>query len=408
MCQNGAPGAAARSARASPMKTLVFCTSFAQSDDVWNYRYGKWLAHVSRSPLRADQILLVDDGSPVLPAFPSAVALPGAELPEDCPESRIVLVRFAPQLGRPSVFDYPGWWRSFLYVARYAEQYGFDKVVHVESDTYLLSSQLHDYVNRLERGWVTFWCPLSGLPETCIQVICPDQLHNYLALADKPLAEFAGQAAELVLPFTLVESDFKGDRYGEYRAELPRDADYASQVPWSTEAWAGPPPAPRSVLSLSVGDSALPPHPTLYPQDAWQPASSASCAQVADLPRLLQSQAEGSLDALQLTLPAAAAKAALPIGSIRRVLAVNGELALNLRPGGNPEKITALGRSLHEQGFAGVATDCLETRGDWILAISAHNTLGDLLGRERLSLRLRHLAFDWRHRSASAAPAAGA
>lgn len=390
------------------MKTLLFCTAWSDSDDMWNYRYGKWLAHVSRSLLRADQILLIDDGSSVQPTFHDVIALPETEFPEGCPESRVVLIRFAERLGRPSLFDYPGWWRSFTYAARYAEQYGFDKVVHIESDTYFLSSRLCEYVNQLERGWVAFWCPLSGLPETCIQVICPDQLHNYLALADRPPADFASQPAELILPFTLVESDFKGDRYGEYRTDLPLDADYACQVPWSTAVWTGLPPAPRRVLTLSVGDTALPPNPMLYPQDAWQPATCASCTQLTDLSRVLESQAEGSMDALQLTVPASAPITALPIALVGRALALNGEVALNLRPSSDPQKIVSLERFLLDEGFAGVGSERLGARGDWILAISAHNTLGNMLGRERLTLRLRRLAFDWRHHGASAAPAPSA
>lgn len=392
------------------MKTLVFCTSWADSDDAWVYRYGKWLAHISRSPLHADQILLIDDGSPVRPAFQNVAALPGTELPKDCPDSQVVLISFAERLGRPSVFNYPGWWRSFTYAARYAEQYGFDKVVHVESDTYLLSSQLHEYVNGLERGWVTFWCPLYGFPETCIQVICADQLHNFLALSEKPHAEFAGQPVERILPFTLVESNFKGDRYNEYRAELPLDADYAAQVSWSTDVWAGSQPAPRRVLALNVGDTGptpLPPHPALYPRDAWQLAASASCTRVEDLSGLLQSQADGSLDALQLTLPRSIIGTMLPIESIDRALAANGELAVNFRPGGDPVQVASLERLLLELGFAGVGTECLPARGDWLLAFSVRNTMGEVLGRERLASRLSRVSFDWHHRSTIGLPASG-
>jgi hypothetical protein len=70
-----------------------------------------------------------------------------------------VVVRIAERLGRPGLFDFPDWWHSFMYAADYAGRYDFDKLVHVESDTYLLSPRLHQHVNGLEQGWTAFWCP---------------------------------------------------------------------------------------------------------------------------------------------------------------------------------------------------------------------------------------------------------
>jgi hypothetical protein len=35
---------------------------------------------------------------------------------------------------------------------------------------------------------------------------------------------------EITLPFTHVEQGFAGDRYAEYRSDIPEDADYAAQT----------------------------------------------------------------------------------------------------------------------------------------------------------------------------------
>ena len=374
------------------MKTLAFCTSWADNDDTWRYRYRKWFAHMQASPLHASQLLVIDDGSPGPLVLPHSATLSADALPGDCPESPGVVIRFAERLGRKAVLDYPGWWRSFTYAADYAERYGFDKVVHVESDSYILSPRLCEYINELERGWVGFWCPRSSFPETCIQVICPDQLHAYFDIAAQPYEVFVGKAAEMILPFTHVESNFKGDRYGEYRTELPLDADYAVQVPWSTDVWCKSPPPPRRVLALTVGYAAIPPHPTLYPRDAWEVVASSSCTEIGELSQRLEAHSAGSLDAVQLTFPAMAVSDPLPLDAMRRALRVNGELALNLRPNGNSDASGALERSLLEGGFAGMGVQQVKLGGDWILALSADNTLGPVLCKDRLTWRLQYLA----------------
>ena len=60
------------------MKTLLFCTSYAENQGTWNERWGRWLKTVVHSGLKADQILIVDDGSPVLPDWPGVSVMPAA------------------------------------------------------------------------------------------------------------------------------------------------------------------------------------------------------------------------------------------------------------------------------------------------------------------------------------------
>jgi hypothetical protein len=375
------------------MKTLVFCTSWADSDYAWHFRYGKWLAQIRGSPLCYSQILLVDDASPVLPRFEEFALLSADALPADCPAAPVALVRFAERLGRRASYDYPGWWRSFMFVADYATRYGFDKIVHIESDTYVLSRVLYDYLNDLEQGWTAFWCPRWGFPETCIQVICPDQLPRFRAVAAQPYGgQLVGQPVEKLLPFTQVEVRFKGDRYGEYRSELPLDADYASQVPWSVPVWCGLPPAPRRVLALTLGEAAVPPNEALYLRDAWQHLANCADLRAAALLHALERLPADSVDALQVTVLAAGAGFSLPFGALRRVLGQDGELLINLRPSLGLEAAGALAQQLSGHGFAGVGLRCTAAGGDWILAASDNTALAEPLCEERLSLRLRLIA----------------
>jgi hypothetical protein len=215
------------------MKTLLFCTSYAQTPQVWDRRYRKWRDFFAAGRLRADQTLLIDDGSPVLPSWRAVKLL--EQLPERQAADKTVLYHFKDNLGRSGIRTYPGWYRSFAFAATYALRYGFAKVVHVESDCFIYSERMFDFVNGLDSGWTAFWCPLWQFPETCIQVICEDQFEAYAKLSTVSYAqELADKPIEMLLPFTQVRKDFVGDRYGEYVQWVPEDADYGCQIP---EEW---------------------------------------------------------------------------------------------------------------------------------------------------------------------------
>ncbi|MCX7382817.1 MAG: hypothetical protein NT133_15690 [Alphaproteobacteria bacterium] len=208
------------------MRTLVFCTAYAANQDIWERRYRRWLDAILASDLAADQILLVDDGSPVLPDWDDATIVDQAG-PH---EGHVVLHHFADRLGRRSLLDFPGWYRSFCHAARHAEAGGFDKIVHIESDTYLITPRVRGYVNSITEGWTALWCPRHGFAETAIQIMAGNGATAYRALADRPHSDFAGREFEIQLPFSHVERGFIGDRYGETAAPVPRDADYAVQA----------------------------------------------------------------------------------------------------------------------------------------------------------------------------------
>jgi hypothetical protein len=373
------------------MKSLVFCTSWADNKDAWVFRYGKWLQHIRNSSLHRDQILLVDDGSPLMPCFEGVTLLDADALPSECPDAPVVLVRFGEHLGRRSVLDYPGWYRSFMFVAGYATRYGFDKIVHIESDTYILSQALLDHINSLQHGWTAFWSPRWNLPETCIQVICADHLPRYREVATRPYGSFTGNPIERLLPFTHVEKGFKGDRYGEFRSDLPLDADYSSQVPVHVPVWSCVPPAPRRVLALTLGEAAVPPHNAIYLHDAWQWASHA-CRHAAELLQTLEQMPAAGTDALQITLPGMQPGLLLPFSAMRRVLSQDGELLLNIRQSPGHTAAGALAQGLLGYGFTGMRLESAAASGDWIMAISDSTSLARQLVEKRIARRLRLVA----------------
>lgn len=213
-------------------KTLVFCTAYtgtaANPWDAWNIRYKRWLEAITTSHLHYDQILIVDDGSPTLPEWPGMATL--FSLGGQQPEEPVVLFHFAENLGRLGPYDYPGWFRSFALAAVYAQTYGFEKVIHIESDAFLISRRIQDYCNAVEDGWVAFLCPRYNFPETGIQIMAGTGLRRFYRLAAQPYSDFARQPIETALPFTRVERRFIGDRYGDYLTYVPAEADWTMQA----------------------------------------------------------------------------------------------------------------------------------------------------------------------------------
>jgi hypothetical protein len=211
------------------LKTLLFCTSYSLDQNTWTRRYQKWLDHYQHSPLHFDQILLIDDGSPSFANLRQIEVI--NHLPETRPQSSAVLYHFQNHLGRNDIKDFPGWFRSFTFVLSYAKQYGFEKIVHLESDFYVLSEPLFAWINSLSSGWSTLFSQHYNFPECAIQVINQDQFNAYEHLAKKDYAkEYVGWDMETVLPFTQVNKSFIGDRSDAINPEQWWAGDYLAQV----------------------------------------------------------------------------------------------------------------------------------------------------------------------------------
>lgn len=218
----------------SSMRSFIFCTSFItnQSPHLSVDRWNRWIAYydLRRDLFGAERVIILDDASPVecLPPDLQVIDIAGG-LPDSLPACPIMF-RFNEHYGRYGLTIFPGWWRSFTFSVVIAKRYAFSKIIHCESDAFVLSPRLIKYIQQIREGWVAFWCPRHKFPETGLQVICHD--------AFKDLATFHGLGERLwfqhvfperVLPFSRVQKDFIGDRYGEYLRDYPPDADYVCQ-----------------------------------------------------------------------------------------------------------------------------------------------------------------------------------
>ena len=223
--------AAARPAPLAP-RTLLFCTSYVGpglgARDTWAVRYSIWRQALKQSGLRHDQVLIIDDASQSRPDWTDVDFIAeGARLTSAAPTA---MYRFDKRMGRRGVSDFPGWVRSFFFAARYAEANGFEKLVHLESDAFVISEKMQDYINNLTDGWTAPYCNRYRRPESAIQIIAGSGLSLYRAFASRDIESLAGKVIEKELPLTHVESGFRGDRFREFIDHVPHDADWSAQT----------------------------------------------------------------------------------------------------------------------------------------------------------------------------------
>ncbi len=220
------------------MRTLVYCTAYADTQAAWQSRYRAWIEAQSRPGIQWDQLLIVDDGSPVLPDWDDVAIVREFDAPspqEARSDAAVVLYHHEFRLGRAALFDFPGWHRSFAFGALYAQAHGFDKVVHLESDAFLVSRRMRRLVDAHRSGWVIPWSERYKFPEIAIQLVGPDQMAAFAAFAARPYAVMRHRVHEPLFTPTHIERGLIGERYGESADPVPRDADYATQVPSQRE-----------------------------------------------------------------------------------------------------------------------------------------------------------------------------
>jgi autotransporter strand-loop-strand O-heptosyltransferase len=208
-------------------KTLIFCTSFSQdggeSRAEWDARYRRWLDTIMQSNLELGGVLIVDDGSRVLPNWQDVRIIHEGE--PLATSAAVNIYHFNDNLGRRGMHDIPGWFRSFTFAAAFADANGFDKVILIESDASLLSEDLQRRVNQYRDGWLGFWYTNSNWPETGIQVIAGAGMDKFRKFSALSYTMFTGRSLETLIPFTEVDRTFNDHRPRENIDRLPEDAD---------------------------------------------------------------------------------------------------------------------------------------------------------------------------------------
>ena len=220
----------------SKQKTLLFCTSYVADAEAWRARYQRWINHHRKLVGEDCLICLIDDGSPYLPPERTVqIVCSTDELSANT--KKPFMFRFEERLGRGGILSYPGWWRSFLSSVLIAKATGCNKIIHVESDAYVLTRKMLKHLYSLDAGWWAAWCDSQGFPESALQVICADQFGAMQLMQQVDPRTYENRTAERALPFTGILRQFEGDRYSEFRRTVPKGADFAVQILPEQKIW---------------------------------------------------------------------------------------------------------------------------------------------------------------------------
>jgi hypothetical protein len=222
------------------MKTLIFCTSYFDTEEQYQKRYQKWIDYYNDHPFSDDKhLMLIDDCSNLdFLTDERVTSFHEDQLGNLHSLSKINLYTFYERKGlnwSHNSANNEGWWRSFCAALNIAEEYGFEKIVHIESDAFLISKRVFDHIEDLKSGWTAFWAPKYYFPESCVQVICKDQFESFKEFSSCGHHELSKKGlAEKIIPFTDVERRFVGDRYGELVDEQMEGLDYFCQTKLDT------------------------------------------------------------------------------------------------------------------------------------------------------------------------------
>jgi len=159
-------------------KTLLYCTGYSTSDLDWEKRWRRWYNYHKQQGLQFDQLLIVDNGSPELPGWGDNRIIYNLDRPWFANKD-IIIYRYEDTIDTDDHLI-----RSAQVAKEYTTLYGFDKLLHMESDVYILSKRLAKFIN------------------------------------EQDLVTFPGELC----------ADYIGDNYGQTHDVLPNNIDYATGI----------------------------------------------------------------------------------------------------------------------------------------------------------------------------------
>ena len=136
---------------------------------------------------------------------------------------------------RPTHLDYKYLWRAVYRIQTLFKQ-GFDKVVYMDNDLYLLSPKIFKFIESIDEGWHTFYCKKHNFPETGIHIIHKNN-KSYNNFVKGPTEEefinkYNLKCMETTLPIENIHKEFNGDRWSEYGIAVQNPLwDFSAQTP---------------------------------------------------------------------------------------------------------------------------------------------------------------------------------
>jgi hypothetical protein len=204
------------------MKTLLFAPMYLNAPGCME-RHTKWLDYMKplQSKIGYNDILFVDNASK-----PELLA----EIERLYPYVKIIKKTVSMSRGAQH-HAYPYWYRAHANALKYAIDNNYDKAVHIDTDVYVFTNRLCEYIKNLTSGWTTTYCNIHNFPESTLYIVGKDQLvkaHQFMS--EDFLVYYPYKMAETEIPWTNIERKFIGDRYGEKNLPQAPNMDFYGQA----------------------------------------------------------------------------------------------------------------------------------------------------------------------------------
>lgn len=204
------------------MKTILLCQSYLDGKDAQgnerHARIWKYLEYYSSiaDKLGIERIRLMDNGSKTSFWQSNTCQVP----------IEFYSVR---NLAHGPNLHYPHCWVNLYYQETLIKE-GYEKIINIDSDAFIVSNRLADYVKNLDSGWATLLCKRYNWPASEVSILCKDAFPVFHKYTEVPWQRRVGKLMERDVPYTIVNMDFDCDRYGESKAPLTEKIDLYAQM----------------------------------------------------------------------------------------------------------------------------------------------------------------------------------
>lgn len=214
------------------MKTLLIAPCIVDTEERVQ-RYIKWLEYYMplADKIGFSEILLIDNASPQENI--DKLANKHAELISKYPIN-LHIIRKKVRIERFPPHGYGFWYRAMASGYKYALNWDYDKVIHIDSDAFIFTNKMCNWLKDIKYGWVSTYTKLCGFPECNIHVVAGryNLIKAKIWMTEDFLEFYPNDIAEKRIPWTEVNKDFTGDRYPEFGKMVQEpEWDYCCQTP---------------------------------------------------------------------------------------------------------------------------------------------------------------------------------
>lgn len=148
-----------------------------------------------------------------------------------CPQVKLFQYDLHLEFNEEQPDFYPYCWRA-LHDLRVLMRMGYKKIICIDSDGYLNSERILEWVKTTNTGWQALWCPAHKFPDASMMILNEDAFSLHRAFCRTPWRRQLGMVLENAIPITGVETKFNADRFGIHNIPPParEDIDYYGEA----------------------------------------------------------------------------------------------------------------------------------------------------------------------------------